>query len=77
MAAKRKDIVFVGVDFWSRLVFKHEPTGSYLCSVDRLHDESDDEETIAEYLKEVHQLYVKSPPRDPEGEPNGPVTLED
>lgn len=76
MGFKKADVKFVGVDDWSRLVFKHEPTGIFLCSVDRLQEAGDTLDTVAEYLNEVDSLHVKSPARDFEGEPSHPVPLE-
>ena len=75
MAVKRNEIVFCGVDFWDRPVFKRN-NGQYYCSTEQLvrADEIGDEE-IEEILDKINsgmdQLYFKGCEFD--GEPDYPV----
>ena len=71
----KKDINFVGIDDWSRFVYKHEPSGYYFCTVDRLQNPGDTVETANQILEESESLYIKTPYRDFEGEPSHPVKM--
>lgn len=70
----RKDLKFVGVDYWSRPVFK-SVKGYYYCCVDQLQDDNATEADAEEVLKNIdsgyHYLYGKG--RDFDGEPGSPV----
>ncbi|AHI60074.1 hypothetical protein Ea92_17 [Erwinia phage Ea9-2] len=75
---KRENLQFVGIDEWYRYVFKHQLNGCYFCTVDLLHDNQDRIETLRvaqDILHNADSLYVKSPAKDFEGEPNCPVNL--
>ena len=50
MSIKRSDLKFAGIDDWSRFVFKHEPTGYYLCTVDTLQNAGDNMDTVNDIL---------------------------
>lgn len=75
MSIEKADLVFAGIDDWSRFVFKHKPTNTYYCTVDRLQEAGDTMDTVNEILKEAEYLYIKSPRMDFEGEPSHPVDL--
>lgn len=70
----RKDLKFVGVDYWSRPVFK-STNGNYYCCVDQLQDDNATEEEAEEVLTNIadgrYSLYTKG--RDFDGEPGFPV----
>lgn len=73
----RKDIIFVGVDYWSRPVYKHVPTNSYLCEIDDLVNDDDDEVSLTARLATTQYLHTKCPQKDFEGEPDFMVELVD
>lgn len=77
MSIKRSDLVFAGIDDWSRFVFKHQPTGKFLCTVDRLQEAGDTMEDVQHIAATVSELYIKSPSNDFEGEPSHPIPLVD
>lgn len=70
----RKDLKFVGVDYWSRPVFK-STKGRYYCCVDQLQDDNATEVDAEDVLKNIndgyHSLYTKG--GDFDGEPGFPV----
>lgn len=75
MTIKRNEIVFCGVDFWGRPVFKRN-TGHYYCSTEILmRTDEITEEIIEEILDRINSgmelLYFKG--FQFEGEPDYPV----
>lgn len=74
---KRSNLIFAGVDDWSRYVFKHVPTGGYFCEINRLQNAGDTLKDVEELLATGNALYIKTPFKDFEGEPSHPVNLID
>ncbi|EBL8291849.1 hypothetical protein DLP14_14450 [Salmonella enterica] len=74
MVLTRKDITFVGADYWSRPVFRGK-RNIYYCSTEQLIHGNETQEQIEAILQNISDgkdsLYIKG--RDPEGEPDYPV----